>query len=224
MKRVKVLLLGIVIALLACTVNGAELAGYWSFDEDQGTVAKTSAASGYDGEIHGAKWVPGKVGSALEFNGESDYVEIKDTAKNSPFAITSMSISAWINPSAYPKGSPVFWAGIAGKAYYGESTYGLRIGSDGKVFFNVYGPFGEAGKIKSFLYGRESKTKVSLNQWHYVAVTYDNENVKFYLDGRLDSVYKENRLPEINKQSIFIGSTYAKGRYFKGIIDEVKIY
>ncbi|HAH87360.1 MAG TPA: hypothetical protein DCL60_08315, partial [Armatimonadetes bacterium] len=175
-------------------------------------------------EIHGAKWVPGKVGSALEFNGESDYVEIKDTAKNSPFAITSMSISAWINPSAYPKGAPVFWAGIAGKAYYGESTYGLRIGSDGKVFFNVYGPFGEAGKIKSFLYGRESKTKVSLNQWHYVAVTYDNENVKFYLDGRLDSVYKENRLPEINKQSIFIGSTYAKGRYFKGIIDEVKIY
>ncbi|MDD4160779.1 MAG: hypothetical protein PHO18_07525, partial [Synergistaceae bacterium] len=86
MKQIKVLVLTVVAMLLAGTVWSAELVGYWSFDENQGTVAKTSAVSGYDGEIHGAKWVPGKVGSALEFNGESDYVEIKDTAKNSPFA------------------------------------------------------------------------------------------------------------------------------------------
>jgi hypothetical protein len=218
MKGVKVLVLTAVAMLLAGTVWSAELAGCWSFDENQGTVAKTSAVSGYDGEIHGAKWVPGKVGSALEFNGESDYVEIKDTAKDSPFALTSMSISAWIKPSAYPAGRPIYWAGIAGKRY----GYGMRLGTDGRLHFRVYGSFGDGGKVTPFDYRGKKDKQISLNKWHHVVVTYDNTNTKFYIDGRLDSTYKENRLPDINKQSIFIGRTDAS--YFKGIIDEVKIY
>jgi hypothetical protein len=206
MKGVKVLVLTAVAMLLAGTVWSAELAGCWSFDENQGTVAKTSAVSGYDGEIHGAKWVPGKVGSALEFNGESDYVEIKDTAKDSPFALTSMSISAWIKPSAYPAGRPIYWAGIAGKRY----GYGMRLGIDGRLHFRVYGPFGDDGKVTPFDYRGKKDKQISLNKWHHVVVTYDNTNTKFYIDGRLDSIYKENRLPDINKQSIFIGRTDAR--------------
>jgi hypothetical protein len=99
-KQINVLVLTVAAVLLACPAWSAELAGYWSFDENQGTVAKTYAIKGYDGEIHGAKWVPGKVGSALEFNGDGDYVEVKDTAAGSPFALDSMSISAWINTKA----------------------------------------------------------------------------------------------------------------------------
>jgi hypothetical protein len=194
MKGVKVLVLTAVAMLLAGTVWSAELAGCWSFDENQGTVAKTSAVSGYDGEIHGAKWVPGKVGSALEFNGESDYVEIKDTAKDSPFALTSMSISAWIKPSAYPAGRPIYWAGIAGKRY----GYGMRLGTDGRLHFRVYGSFGDGGKVTPFDYRGKKDKQISLNKWHHVVVTYDNTNTKFYIDGRLDSTYKENRLPDIN--------------------------
>jgi hypothetical protein len=224
MKGIKVLMLCIMLAALACTVQCAELVGYWSFDENQGAVAKNSAASGYDGDIHGAKWVAGKAGSALEFNGAGDYVEVKDATSKSPFALTSMSMSAWIKPTAYPAAAPIYVAGIVGKGYYSESAYGLRLQSDGRLQYRVYGPFGTGGQIGAFGYIGSKEYQVSLNQWHYVVATYDGSNVKIYLNGRLDSVYKENRLPEINKQSIFIGSTYAKGRYFKGIIDEVKIY
>jgi hypothetical protein len=224
MKGVKILVLTMFAMLMASAAWSAELAGYWSFDENQGTVAKTSAVSGYDGEIHGAKWVPGKVGSALKFNGEGDYVEIKDTAADSPFALTSMSISAWIKPEAYPQPSPVRVAGIAGKRLATESTYGLRLSHNGRAYFTVYGPFGEGGKIADFHYTGGKDQQISLNEWHYVVVTYDNTSIKFYINGKLIQTYKETRLPGINKQSIFIGSTNGKMRYFKGIIDEVKIY
>lgn len=105
MKGMKVFVLTVAVMLLAGAAWSAELVGYWAFDENQGAIAKNSAISGYNGEINGAKWVPGKIGSALEFNGAGDFVEVKDDAANSPFALTSMSISAWIKPSAYPSGS-----------------------------------------------------------------------------------------------------------------------
>jgi MSHA biogenesis protein MshQ len=226
MKDMKVFVLTVAMALLAGAAWSAELVGYWAFNENQGAVARNSAISEYNGKINGAKWVPGKIGSALEFNGAGDFVEVKDTAENSPFALTSMSISAWIKPSAYPSGdAPVWCAGIAGKGYNSESTYGIRLHCDGRLHFRAYGPFGESGKMASFDCRGEKDKEVSLNEWHHVAVTYDNVKVKLFLDGKLDSAYKENRLPGINKQSIFIGFTSpVSERYFKGIIDEVKIY
>jgi hypothetical protein len=224
MKQISVLILILTAVLFAGAAWSAELVGYWSFDENQGTVAKTSAVSGYNGEIHGAKWVPGKVGSALEFNGTGDYVEVKDTADKSPFALTSMSMSAWIKPAAYPGGTSAWWSGIVGKSYYTGNTYGILLGDEGRVHFSVHGPFGKDGKVAPFDYRGTKDRQVSLNEWHYVVATYDNSNVKIYLDGRLDAVYKETRLPEINKQSIFIGATCTGYFFFKGVIDEVKIY
>jgi len=60
MKGTRVFVLTVAVALLAGAAWSAELVGYWLFSENQGTVAKNSVVSGYDGDIHGAKWVPGK--------------------------------------------------------------------------------------------------------------------------------------------------------------------
>ena len=222
-KNMFLVLAGFIFILSGYVFADEGLVGYWPFDEGKGEVAKDSVGE-YNGEICNAKWVKGKIGLALEFDGKSSYVEIKDTAE-SCFDITKMTLCAWIYPKAYPDSAPPIngIAGIVGKGRFTSSTYGLWLRKWKILNFRVWGPFGEGGKAAKFNY-RSYECPIDLNQWYHVAVTYDNQKVKLYINGKLDAENTENRLPFINNQSIFIGCTNKGLRPFKGIIDEVKIY
>ena len=66
--------------------------GVWLFDEGKGNVATDASENGLDGEFEGKpKWVEGKFGMALEFDGKSAYVQIP-AHENPTEAIT---VSAW---------------------------------------------------------------------------------------------------------------------------------
>ena len=68
-----VLVLGLVLTSVAEAVD-PDLAGWWKFDEGSGTIAYDSSGNGNDGIFVGdPQWVPGKIGGALEFNGD-DYL------------------------------------------------------------------------------------------------------------------------------------------------------
>ena len=188
--------------------------GCWHFDETEGGAAKDSSG-GHHGKVHGARRVEGRLGAALEFDGLDDRVEIADT-KGSPFDATNVTLAAWVFPRAYPKSTPVWWGGIVGKAYHSESTYGIRLGCDKRLHFRVY------GKDKNF--DCRSTSAISLRRWTHVAATYDTQQVKLYVDGRLDAVFARTIVPFVNDQSVFIGSVSRGGRRFCGTIDEVEIY
>jgi len=50
---------------------------YLPFDEGTGDIAKDGSGNGNDGVLNGKpKWVEGKYGSALEFDGKTNYVEV----------------------------------------------------------------------------------------------------------------------------------------------------
>ena len=50
-------------------IDPDSITGMWLFNEGKGGTAADASGNGNDGEIHGAKWVDGKFGKALEFNG-----------------------------------------------------------------------------------------------------------------------------------------------------------
>jgi len=52
------------------------LVGYWKFDEISGTTATDSSGHGNNGTINGATPVAGKVGGALSFDGNSNFVSV----------------------------------------------------------------------------------------------------------------------------------------------------
>ena len=53
--------------------------GLWFLDEGQGDVAKDSSGNGNDGTLEGnPKWVNGKFGKALSFDGGAACVEVKN--------------------------------------------------------------------------------------------------------------------------------------------------
>ena len=47
---------------------------YFTFDEGDGGTAHDSSMFGHDGELDDPDWVDGKIGSALEFDGQGDGV------------------------------------------------------------------------------------------------------------------------------------------------------
>jgi len=89
-------LVSIVLVLSTAGSASAELVAYWKFDEGSGTTAFDSSGNGLNGTLMGdTQWAAGKMGGALEFDGDGDYV---DCGNNELFDITDeLSVSAWVN-------------------------------------------------------------------------------------------------------------------------------
>ena len=68
--------------------------GIWRLDENTGKKLKGISGNDNHGEIQGAKWAKGKVGSVLKFNGSTDRVVIPDS--DSFYAKKAWTITSWI--------------------------------------------------------------------------------------------------------------------------------
>ena len=58
-------------------INMEDLAGLWLFDEGSGNVAKDISGNGNDAAVPGnVKWINGKFGKAVQFDGTPNYVTV----------------------------------------------------------------------------------------------------------------------------------------------------
>ena len=93
----------IVISLMLAGISYAEIAletcvGMWLFDEGSGDVAKDLSGNRNDGKLMNApKWLKGKSGTALEFDGKANYVEVPDSSSLDVSTEVSISLWAYIN-------------------------------------------------------------------------------------------------------------------------------
>ncbi len=164
----------------------------------------------------------GYKGSALKLDGENDYVSIPDYSGSPLHINTALALQIAVKPRTdiLPSGSTGSYELISKLNYY--SGYALR--------FNL-----ETGKL-NFIIQYNSSTSVIFEsrkniwfsgQWYNIRVTFDyyskTENIKIYVDGQLDSTYRETRVLATNDESIRIGG----GLYnypFPGSVDEVMIH
>ena len=90
--------------LSTAEVSVDDAIGIWLFDEGTGKVAKDSSPNGNDGElIAGPKWVAGKFGGALEFDGSGTSVETESADKLTAFELgdkTDFTATAWFKTDA----------------------------------------------------------------------------------------------------------------------------
>jgi hypothetical protein len=205
----------IVISLILTGQSSAKIdpktcVGMWLFDEDKGDTAKDSSGNGNDGKITGAKWVDGKFGKALSFNGTSDFVEIPHA--DILTVDKEVTVTAWIITDRYE----VPGAGYQGIVAKSNDTrsYSLYTTASGVVHFSTAGV------------GTTSIAKVPLNEWvHITAVVVDGKH-RYYFNGNLDSETGAGiKLPGLSDTAtVLIGKTHEGSREFKGIIDEVAIF
>lgn len=220
----------IVINLMLTVISDAEVAskdavGIWLFDEGSGEIAKDFSGMGNGGKLkNGPKWVQGKFGNALSFDGSSSYVDAR-ADRSLSFPSNSFTLSAWIKTS---KGESSSYNGFIIDTKYGanpnKSGYHFSLFRHGVVI-----RVGDGSSLAVSGVG-DKGSQIYDNSWHHVVGMVDRtkKQIKTYVDG------KENEEKELSLEGDFSNSFSLKiGKmqsaddakyFFGGLIDEVAVF
>jgi fibronectin type 3 domain-containing protein len=192
------------------TSGFAGLVAAYAFDEGSGTTVHDLSGNGNNGTISNATWTTaGKYGDGLVFNGTNSMVTIPEAA--SLDLTTGMTLEAWVNPSA----SNNNWEDVV---YKGNDDYFLSATSYPNGADAAGGTFGGAD-----VYTADSSA-LPLNTWTHIAETYDGQTVRLYVNGVLASSLAQTGNIQTSTNPLQIGGDSIYGQFFKGTIDEVRVY
>ena len=199
---------------------------YLPFDEGKGDEVTDYSKSGLTGILgnqggDNPEWVEGKFGKALEFDGETNYVEIQETGDFS-FASDpgTMTLAAWVKVIATGTDAhsqtrqPVIMKGNSG-----AWEYALYIQDGGTTGMSVWNNGGTGVAEPS------GGASIMDDEWHSVVGTFDaDDGVKVYVDGELASQLAPNgNTPGNGQNNVFIGHRQ-DGQFLNAVIDEVRIW
>ncbi|RKU30862.1 hypothetical protein C6497_04085 [Candidatus Poribacteria bacterium] len=219
--RISTLVVGLCFLIITSTnaaIEADTIMGMWLFNEGTGNTAKDSSTNGNDGKIEGGvKWVDGKFGKALEFNGSDGWVSVahSDTVgftKGTSFTIT-----------VYFKGTKVAGS-LVGKNY--EDT------SQALPWFLLWNGGGD-NKVTLYLrntasqsFRTDSTSQIGDDKWHFVAGRADAKagKISIWINGKKESEadFDKNDGYGTSEGVLHIGRHY--DRYTNGIIDEVGLF
>ena len=188
--------------------------GIWLLDENTGKKVKDISGNDNHGEIQGAKWAKGKVGSALKFNGSTDRVVIPDS--DSLYAKKAWTITSWI----FVNKSEVGYGHILGKRNDpGTNTnYAFRTDSKG-IGWDAY--FRLGGWKGAWAQGKAIK-----GEWVYMTATYDGKNtIQIYENGKPVGKANVGGPPPQGDAEVHIGGwTGNTTELLDGLLDEVGLF
>jgi hypothetical protein len=199
---------------------------YLPFDEGEGEEVKDLSKSGKTGVL-GTKgknlpeWVPGKFGTALEFDGETNYVQIEDTPD---FSFASdpgeITLAAWVKviqtaTDAHSQNRQP----IVMKGNTGAWEYALYIYDGGTAGMSVWDNGGTGVSEPS------GGTFIEDGEWHAVVGTFaQGEGVKVYVDGEMvASGADAGNAPGNGTRNVFIGHR-EDGQFLCAAINDVRVW
>jgi hypothetical protein len=182
------------------------LVAAYSFDEGTGATSADLSGSGNVASIYSANWTNGKYGKALSFNGSSSHVTAG--VARMPDVNQPKTISCWVYLLSKPKSMQSIlalanpWAGALVQYGYKRSQTGVLA-------------FGDSWMLVA--------QPPSLNTWHHFGYVFDGTQNRLYIDGVLagTSTIEPAAAPVTDFQ---IGRSVGGSEYFKGGIDDVRVY
>ena len=199
------------------TAARGDLVAYWAFNENGGTIAKDASENGNDGALMGAKWVTGKSGSGLEFDGKAAIVEIADDPTLNFTEKESMTIAVWVSIKEKPAGP----AWIVGKAGNLPAHYLFGYHSTPQ---NIRLKLDDGGTDLKL----DSVTDIYDGKWHHLTAVRDRskKQARIYVDGKLDVEAQDNTGDTTNDAVLHIGQRGDNGQFFPAgaRIDELAIW
>lgn len=187
------------------------LQGYWSFNETSGTIAHDSSMYGNDGTVYGATWVSDGINGCLYFDG-NDYVLIPSDP--SLDVTEEFTIMVWVKTDTTGWGRTIITRNFGGGA-----QYGFRLDAGNSITGGI------ADETKYFWVS--TKGSFPNNEWTLISLVFDKPNNQYTIYKNTDIV-SAGPLTSFSRAPITgdinIGRDNRNQWYFKGYIDEVKIF
>ena len=227
------------------TISQDSLVAYWSFDALDGEVFADESGNGYNGTSNGAALVGGIKGKALGFDGLNDFARVSGKAGMPPEVLRELgsgSISLWFKVDHIPEENgiaPVFYYGNSEKCdFFDAANQGLIIEvghspvhyKSERLYFTIWS---KGCTLPTFCY--DSNHHLKKGQWyHFVAVVGEDYNTG-YLNGK-EMLNRRYNFGNSSSSQFFEDAVVherlwlGKGhwdrtvQFFKGAIDEVKIF
>ena len=183
----------------------------YSFNETSGSTAFDTSGNGNNGTITNVSHTTlGYFGGSLIFNGSNAWVTVNDSP--SLHLTKAVTIEAWVCPSEPMTG----WRTIVNKESSTNGSYYLYANTTNNRPAAEVSVNGE-----QILYG---PSKVPDNAWTYVAMTYDGSTQRIFIAGKQVASRSLSGAIANSTSPLRIGGNSIWGEYFKGRIDEVRIY
>jgi glucose/arabinose dehydrogenase len=195
----------------AAAAGPSGLVAAYNFEEATGNTVNDVSGNGNTGTISGATRTPtGKFGRALTFNGTSNYVSIPDSS--SLRLTTGLTLEAWVNMTGGQS-----WRTVIFKEQTGGMAYSLYARNDANR------PIGQLS-IGNAERNAQGTAAVAMNAWVHLATTYDGVNQKLYVNGTQVATRAQTGSIVQGTGPLKIGGNGIWSEWFKGTIDEVRVY
>ena len=182
------------------------------FNETSGSVALDASGMGNNGSMSFGvtRVTDAERGKVLQFNGSGGIVSVADS--DSLDLRHGLTLEAWVKPSALGG-----WRTVIFKEGDGIlPRYVLNA--------NDFTPTPAAYLHIDYLPdGIRSERTLALNEWTHLAVTYDGETIRLFINGDEKESRSESGPVRISEGRLLIGGT-TWGQWFKGAMDDVRIY
>jgi Concanavalin A-like lectin/glucanases superfamily len=187
------------------------LVAAYGFNEADSKGMRFGDASGLKNGATGRKVrrVEGRFGRGAAFNGRNSWLTVRNRASLN--LARAMTLEAWVKPRAVSGRRA-----IVAKPGARTSVYALHAST----------PKGAAAQAAMRGRGRHvaRAATVPLGRWTHVAATYDGSRLRLYQNGQEVSSEAATGLIRSSGGPLRIGGTSLGGDWFKGVIDEVRIY
>ncbi len=210
-------------------LDESTIAGMWTFEDGQGETVTDESGNGSDGTFVGdLKWVDGKFGGGLEFNGTNTWVKIGTKGDADSLAALDFSqsegfsIHAWVYSAVTPSGKCIVWKGLGCSTW---SQYLLGTGAHENGANSANASFhirvGNGGGRLEVL-GDPLPEKA----WVHVVGVWDSEKLHIYVNGDLQNSADAAGPPWASLEEVYIGADPGCNNrcQWNGIMDEVVIF
>ena len=172
------MLLGLTVASHAQGISAEELVIYYSFNEDtlKGDDVLDVSENGNDGFLHGNDLdiVKGKVGECMEFPGNAaQYISVRNHMYDEE--IKEISLVAWVKTDV--RGMIASWD----RSEFFRFAVGDDVGGNNGTTFVAF------DNCCPCCHDWFGKTDVADDKWHHLVATFDGDEKRIYVDGKLDA-------------------------------------
>jgi outer membrane lipoprotein-sorting protein len=199
--------------------NTGGLVGWWKFDEGSGSTAVDSSGNSHNGTLKNMD-DRDRVDGALYLDGKDSFVSIPPLNLNS----NTVTISAWIRRDGEQKEA------YTGLVYCrdGNTTAGFNLGGTGAPDWKINDELAYNWNETQAAWDWHNGLIVPDNKWVFAALVVEPTRATLYMgeDGRLTSATNmiDHSIEEFDGVTRIGHDTHTEGRYFKGTIDDMRIY